>query len=376
MSHILEMFGEPITYGGQESVVYNMLSTLNLKNDFKVDLFTPYFADNMSLINMMNDNNGKVYALGLDFRINDNRFRLYRYIDSFFKTHATYDIVHIHTGSLTTMLVYAMIAKKYRIKVVIVHSHTTGRVISLFTKLRRFILCKFLKRYVDIYIGCSIDSLKFKFTKDIVKKSIVVNNGIDINRFDFNAEYRDEIKNKYSINDKFVVGSLGRLSFEKNHEFMIDIIHKVLMVDNDVVLLIVGNGDMYDRIYNKCKDLNISEHVVFTGAQAESFKYYSAFDCFVMPSIYEGMPVTAIEAQISGLPVFLSDRITNDCVISNATRLLSIDCVDIWKEVIVNIKNSDYENERKKYKIEFDKFDRKKTYCIIKDIYMRNYEKN
>ena len=109
---VLEMFGEPITYGGQESVVYNMLSVLDLKNDFDVDLFTPYYADNKDLIELVNKNGGTVYHNDIEFKTGDNRFKLYPIVDNFFKSlDIKYDLVHIHTGSLSTMLCFARAAK-------------------------------------------------------------------------------------------------------------------------------------------------------------------------------------------------------------------------------------------------------------------------
>ena len=369
MVRILEMFGEPITYGGQESVVYNMLSTFDLKNDFEVDLFTPYFADNQYLRNLISDNDGNVYSLNKEFKTNDNRFLLSKDVNSFFDKNNNYDVVHIHTGSLTSMYVYAKAAKEHNIKKVIVHSHIASKKNGLVYKLFKTIICMLLQKYVDVYLGCSKEAITSKFTEEIVDKSKVVYNGIDVGKFRFNNEYREDIRNKYSIRDKFVIGSLGRLDKQKNNDFMIDIINSFAGYDN-IILMIVGTGATENELKNMCIDLHLDKKVIFTGNQVETYKYYCAFDCFILPSIYEGMPVTAIEAQISGLPTLISDRVTTDVCISSECMFIGIDSSNIWVDEIKNFfKKSDTEYNRANDSIDYNKFDRNKTFKIVENIY-------
>lgn len=367
MIRILEMFGEPITYGGQESVVFNMLSTFDLKTDFKVDLFTPYFADNKHLINLISSNGGNVFSLNVEFKTNDNRLLLSKYINSFFDTHNNYSVAHIHTGSLTTMYVYAKAAKLHGIKKVIVHSHIASNKNSLFYRLFKMFLSVLLQKYVDVYFGCSNEAITSKFTKQIVNKSKVIYNGIDINKFKFNNEYRVCIRNEYNIKNKFAIGSLGRLDKQKNNLFMIDIISKLSKFD-DIILMIVGTGPIENEIRMKCNDLSLGDKVIFTGNQIDSYKFYCAFDCFILPSFYEGLPVVAVEAQMNGLPVLLSDSITREACISSGTSYLNINSVDSWVDNIEKLfKNKKY--ARNSYDIDFNKFDRNNSFKIVEEIY-------
>ena len=371
MKKILEMFGEPITYGGQESVVFNMLSSFNLNKDFIVDLYTPYYADNKKLIELVESNNGKVYHDDIEFRLNDNRFRLNRYVDTFFKNNNNYDVVHIHTGSLTTMYVYAKLAKKYSIRKVIVHSHTTGFKIGFFFKLRRYILNILLKKYVDVYLACSENAIKFKFSNYYSSNPIIVYNGINVDKYKFNNIYRDEIRNKYNIGNSFLIGSLGRLSFEKNLFFMLDILNKLVNDNKNVLLMIAGDGDYYESLKERCKELNLEKYVIFTGNVSDSYKYYSAFDIFIMPSFYEGMPVTAIEAQMSGLKCLISNTVTKECSISSLTSFISISNIDLWVNEILRTISSEENSSKNRLSndINFDKFDRNKTFKIVENIY-------
>lgn len=374
MKKVLEMFGEPITYGGQESVVYNMLSTFDLKNDFSIDLFTPYFADNKDLISLILNNNGKIYTLNLPFKNFDNRFNLIKPVSKFFEEcKENYDVVHIHTGSLTTMYVFAKIAKRSGVKKVIVHSHIGLLSGGYIGKIRRFILNILMSRYVDVYLGCSKEAVDVKFIGKARKNAIIIHNGIDIEKFKYNEKLRNEIREKYRINNKFILGSLGRITEQKNHSFMIDMYNELLKelklknINKEIVLFIVGYGELLEDIKNKVKELGLNDNVIFVGNQPDSYKYYQAFDVFIQPSIYEGLPVTSIEAQVSGLPCLLSDNISKECMITKDIKFLPINDEKIWVDNIIKIINTNF--DKKSMNIDYAKFDKNKTYKVIEKIY-------
>ena len=368
MKRILEMFGEPITYGGQESVVYNMLSTFRLGEDFTIDLFTPYFADNKKLIELVESHKGKVFSLKTNFQTNDNRFLLTKHIDDFFSKQSDYDVVHIHTGSLSTMCVYAKSAKKHNVKKVIVHAHSSNSKITFNYRIRRYLLCKILKKYVDVFLGCTKESIESKFVKEIRDRAIVVYNGIDVPKYRFNNDYRKEIRKLYDVEDKFVIGSVGRLSYEKNNYFMLDILKELNKCNKNIILMIVGTGDTEKALIDKSKELCIEDNVFFIGNINNVEKYYSAFDCFIFPSIFEGLGISSIEAQICGLPTFIADSITKEGRISNGTKYLQNNNLSLWASNIMDIYN---ENVREhNYDIDFDKYDRTKTFKIVENIYL------
>lgn len=375
MIKVLEMFGEPITYGGQESVVYNMLSSRQYNNDFNIDLFSPYYADNINLIELVKNNGGNIYTEDISFKTNDNRFELTNTIDNFFSKNNKYDIVHIHSGSLTTMYVYAKIAKKYGVKKVIVHSHIARKNASIIREIFRIVICILLKSKVDYYLGCSKEAITTKFGNNL-KNYYIVNNGIDIGKFKFDKSIRNEMRNKYKIDDKIVIGSLGRISNQKNNVFMVDILSKLLQYNDNIVLMMVGDGEDLENVKRKVSDSGLEKKVIFTGTQKETYKYYQMFDMFILPSLFEGLPVTSIEAQISGLPTLISDKITYECCISNLTEFISIDNTYVWASKIIDIINqADFESIRDKALINFDKYDRSKTFNIVFDLYANSMVK-
>ena len=372
---ILEMFGEPITYGGQESVVYNMLSVLDLKNDFNVSLFTPYYVDNEKLIKLIKNNKGKIFHFDLKFKTGDNRFKLKSYIYDFFKNNnKQFDIVHIHTGSILTMLVFAMCAKKNNIKKVIVHAHNAGIKNDLIYKFYRFFICLFLKKYVDYFLGCSIKAINWRWSNEISKKGILINNGIDINRYKYHKTYNISLRQKYSLNNKFIIGSVARFTSEKNHKFMIEVIELLQKRSKDFVLMLIGKGMLMNEIKNIVHIKNLDERVIFIDNTEYIYKYYSAFDCFILPSYYEGMPVTVIEAQCARVPVIISKNVTIDVKISNKTFFLDIANPVIWASKIIQIKKDIEQDKNYKNNIKVDtkKFDRAITFKKISDIYRIN----
>lgn len=370
MVKVLEMFGEPITYGGQESVVFNMLSSFDLENDFHVDLYTPYYVDNNNLINLINEHNGKIYTSNVEFKTNDNRFLLSNFVDNFFDGNSDYDVVHIHTGSLSTMLLYSICAKNHDIKKVIAHIHIASSNQNLFSTIRKHIICHELLKFVDVYLGCSKLAIRSRFTKSIYEKAKVVYNGIDINKFKFNDEIRQEYRKKYNIDSKFIIGSLGRLSYQKNLFFIIDLIKQLSSIENDIVLFVVGTGELEDKLKKYAYDLGLKDKVIFAGNQKEAYKFYNIFDCFILPSFFEGLPVTAIEAQVSGLYTLISNNVTDECIISPYTKILDVSDIKKWVNQIMQIKNK-ISNIKYRYNanIDFNRFDRKHTYKIVSDVY-------
>lgn len=371
---VLEMFGEPITYGGQESVVYNMLSVLDLKNEFSIDLFTPYYSDNKNLINLIEANAGKIYSLGINFKTGDNRFKLSPEVDKFFDSiDKKYDTVHIHTGSLSTMLVYARSARKHGINNVIVHAHNSSTSESLIYVIFRKVLSFFLKKYATSFVGCSEEAINWRWSSNISKKAQVVRSGIDINKYKFNNDYRNEIRSKYNIKDKFVIGHIARFTREKNHIFTIDIAKSLVKQNKNFVFMLIGDGTIKEKIKHIVEDEGLIQNVIMLPNSNDIYKYYSAFDVFVLPSLREGLPITSIEAQVSSLPTIISDRVTKECCISNETYFASIEDSNKWVDKILEIKaKMDYNlNLRSVINVDYKKYDRNYSFAPIISLYKK-----
>ena len=164
-------------------------------------------------------------------------------------------------------------------------------------------------------------------------------NGIELSKFEFQNEIREKTRKILGVEDRFVIGHAGRFSTQKNHKFLLEIFKRIYCIDDSAVLILFGVGELLEEIKSEAQKLGISDRVIFYGASSEMEKMYMAMDVFVMPSLHEGLPVTGIEAQASGLPCIFADTITKEVDITSTSKFLSInDDIDIWAKTIMECK--------------------------------------
>lgn len=270
------------------------------------------------------------------------RFRPLRGILRFFKMRSLFKenqvkILHLNSGAPMNVVI-AIAAKLGGVKHVTFHSHNGGMSnIGCLAKPLSWLCKPIMPLFIDSFWACSTEAAKFSFPKKIVaeKKYLLVPNGIDLERFRFNEVVRNEVRKTLNISDKFVIGHAGRFSFQKNHTFLIDIFYKFKQVRENAYLLLFGVGEEMEVIKKKVQSLGIGDSVKFYGASDEMNKMYQAIDVFVMPSLFEGLPVTVIEAQASDLPCVLSDTITKECAFNGAIKYVALEaCIEEWVEAI------------------------------------------
>ncbi|PDY22112.1 glycosyltransferase [Bacillus cereus] len=247
----------------------------------------------------------------------------------FFKRYAReYDVVHLH--SPTTVIFNLSFAKYYKIPNRIVHSHSTMFSKNKVKKFINFLLCLNLKRYANIYWACSIKAGEFLFGKKYIQKNKVkiINNAIDLEDYAFNKVLREKYRQELGISNKYVVGHVASFNEIKNHTFLIDAFHNVCQHNDDSVLVLVGDGPMYHQIIDLVRSMGIEDKVIFLGFRKDISVILNIFDVFVLPSLKEGLPVCAVEAQASGLPCFLSSSITREVDLGNV-EYLDLD-IETW----------------------------------------------
>ena len=339
---ILEAFGEPISNGGQESFVMNVVTHMDLSNK-TVDLLTPYYCDNEHYKSKIESLGGKVFVLNKSFEPGKSRFNICSTLDDFFKMNK-YDVVHVHSGSISVFGIYAYYAKKNGIKKVIVHSHSSIEKKSLKNTILRYVCNVFLKNNVDVYCACSKIAGESKFIDSVVKnKLVIVKNGIDIEKFRFNKKTRSLLRDSLGINNnELVIGHVGRFSDEKNHTFLIDIFNQVSKLQPLSKLMLIGSGELEYNIRDKVKTLGLEEKVLFIGNVNNVYDYYQAMDCFVLPSKFEGLGMVGIEAQCSGLPCIVSDGCPEELNVTDLLQYVSLnEGAEKWGEEVINHKYSD-----------------------------------
>lgn len=235
-----------------------------------------------------------------------------------------YDIVHSNMNALSVFTLKA--AKKAGIKVRIAHSHSTTNKKEVLRNIVKNILKGFSKKYATHYFACSEKAGRWLFGNKAFDAGQVhiINNAIDINRFAFNAEVREKIRKEYNIGDRLLVGHIGRFVTQKNHSFLIDIFNELHKLNENTALILIGGGPLEPQIKDKVQKLGLNKSVIFAGLQKRPEDFYQAMDCFVLPSLYEGLPVVGVEAQINGLPCFFSDSITREVIVDNNSQLIPI----------------------------------------------------
>lgn len=240
-----------------------------------------------------------------------------------------YDIVQ---SNINTLSVFPLsVAKKCGVKIRIANSLSTSNRSEHLRNAIKTVLKPASKKFATHYFACSDLAGEWQFGKKICSSSkyYKVFNAVDLDRYKYSSSIREEFRNKYKLNDKFVVGTIGRLENQKNHLFLLDIFKEIYLLRKDSFLIIIGDGNKEQELKEKAKQLGIDEHVSIltsreVGVRGSASKFYSAFDCFVLPSLYEGLPTVGIEAQIASLPCFFASTITKETTISDRTFYLDI----------------------------------------------------
>ena len=365
----MKEFSEPVrilhvvTYmgrGGLETMLMNYYRNID-RNLVQFDFLThrSFQADYDQEIEQLG---GKIYHLP---QLNPFNPVYLRSLDSFFKEHKEYKIVHSHLDCMAGIpLKYA---KKNGVPVRIAHAHNSSQV-----KDNKYFLKLYFKRditkYADYLFACSKKAGKWMFSID---KFYILNNAIDAEEYVFNKRIRKQIRTELGIKrDTFVCGHVGRFSIQKNHEFLIDVFAQIIQRHADSKLLLVGEGELKDKIQEKCRKLNLSNKVIFAGLRDDVPELLQAMDLFLFPSLFEGLGIAVIEAQAAGLPCLISDRVPIECKkTKQLVRQLKLEAgTEKWSEEAVRYIG--YIRKNTKMEIENADFDIKKNAVRLQKFYL------
>lgn len=253
-------------------------------------------------------------------------------------------IFHFNGGAPIGFLTM-LAAKAGGVKWITFHSHNGGMSNEGWMAKVVSALCRpLLGLVVDDYWACSELAANFSFPRRVVKdkKFYFMPNAIDLEKFKYNAEVRNQVRNELGVADKFVVGHAGRFNHQKNHTFLIDIFAEIHKKNPDAFLVLFGVGELQDSIKNKVNDLGLTDSVLFYGASDQMERMYQAMDVFLMPSNFEGLPVTGVEAQAAGLPIVFSDVITHEVAVSPNIEYVSLNKpVSLWADKVLAFKGTE-----------------------------------
>lgn len=258
-----------------------------------------------------------------------------------------YNVLHINTDDPFRALELS-IAKLAGVKIRIIHSHGIRdyekKEATPFIKGAIQYLCKIvISKTATDFFACSSSVANWMYTKKILNSSRykTIRNGIEVEKYKFDKEVRNEYRKKLNISDKFVIGHVGRFTYVKNHEFLIDIFSEVHKQHRESILLLIGQGELQSDVKRQVQELGLSDSVKFLGQRPDVAQLMQSMDVCVFPSYYEGLGLVAIEAQAAGLKTYMSDTIPNEARITNLVEALSLDCDALyWAEKITCVENN------------------------------------
>ena len=313
--------------GGLENFIMNVYRQIDrdkVQFDFLVHYQRKCFFDDE-----IEQLGGRIYRLSV--REDNNVLKYIRDLNRFFREHPEYRIVHGHMASLARF--YLGAARKRGVPVRIVHSHNTSTEKNLKGFCKRQLL-RFAKGEANVRFACSRGAGTFLFGSTAYT---VVPNAIDTERFRFNAEVREQTRRQLGVENKFVVGHIGRFNTQKNHMFLLDIFREVLKRNPASVLLLIGKGETEGAVREKTASLGLRDAVRFLGVRADVERLYQAMDVFALPSLFEGLGIVAVEAQAAGLSTFVSDKIPNEAKVTDLLHFIPLDAAPAqWAEKILS----------------------------------------
>ncbi len=299
----------PTERNGVTGVVFNCLRAFRC-DDMHVDLVAINEPDK-SFTDAMEEVNGKVYVIPREIR------HPLKYVRRLTKIARGYDIIHVH-GNSATMVLEMVAARLAGVRLRIAHSHNTTCSMKSIDRIFRplfYALC-------NARLACGVEAGKWLYGKRNFK---VLNNGIDTGRFRYDSVKRTEIRKHLGIGDSYVIGHVGNFVEQKNHGFLIEVFHEILRLHPDARLMLLGSGALMDSIKTKAVNLGIIDRIIFLGSKDNPQDYFNAMDMVIMPSLFEGLPLTLVEEQANGLTVLAADTITAD---SDMTGLVNFESLE------------------------------------------------
>lgn len=230
-----------------------------------------------------------------------------------------YDIVHDNILILSYFIMHY--AKKYKVPVRILHSHNSRLGETKYKELRNKWLLPVLLNTANAYFACSDLAAQALFGK---RPYVFVPNVISVKKFSFNESVRERVRNQFHCGNKFIIGTVGRLATQKNPFYAIDTIIKVYEHNSNIQYWWIGSGPLMGRVKAYIEEKNATSYIRLFGSRNDIADLYQAMDLFFLPSLFEGLPVTGVEAQAMGLPCLVSDNITSQFICTDLVSSLSI----------------------------------------------------
>ncbi len=345
--------------GGLESMIMNYYRNIDrdkIQFDFLVhrNYESAYDKEIESL-------GGKIYHLPV---LNPLSLNYRKQLNQFFQQHPEYKIVHVHQDCLSSVILKA--AKKNNVPVRIAHSHNANQDKNL-KYLIKLYYRQFIPKYATDLFACGKEAGDWMFKG---KEYQIVTNAISAKNYTYSIPTKNKIRDELKMANEYVVGLVARFSLQKNHDFLLDIFNEIVKINSNSKLLLVGDGDLRQQIEEKINNLYLQDKVILTGVRSDVSDLLQAMDVFVMPSLYEGLPLSIVEAQASGLPCFISDKVPIECKKTDLVTQISLsESPEYWAKQILKVKDMERRNTYKE--IVESGFDIEENVKQLQEFYLR-----
>lgn len=278
---------------------------------------------------------GKIYRLS---PLNPFSIGYHNELDAFFLAHPEYKIVHCHLDCMAGIPLHS--AKKHGVPVRIAHAHSSNQTKNSKYPLKLLFKRGITKQATQLF-ACGEAAGKWMFSG---KSFTVMSNAVDAVAFRYNAEIRKTVREELFAHDSnaLVIGHVGSFWAPKNHLFLVDVFREVHKREPNSILLLVGTGGLMDAVREKVQNLGLQDSVHLIGDRKDVYRVMQAMDIFILPSLFEGLPVTMVEAQASGLPCFVSDKVPLECKKTDLVTQISLQKpAEYWADQILKAQGTE-----------------------------------
>ena len=358
------LIGMSSNLGGIETYLYNLYKNSNKKR-FEFSFLVFDYGKKVCFEEELTKEGAKFYKITPRTK---NYFKFLKELKEVYQKNE-FDYIHLNLMDFSCFERIAY-ANKYSKAKIIIHSHNAGfgKNVSIKTRLFHKIGRYFIKNIPYLKVACGVDAGKFMFDN---KEYTIFNNGIDLEKFKFNIENRKEIRKELGLNDNVtVIGLIAKLELQKNPLFLIDIFYEYQKINGNSKLVLVGEGSLKCQMEEKIKNYKLEEKIIFLGRRNDAYKIYSAFDIFLMPSLYEGLSISLVESQVNGLKCYTSDGVDKNSNITGNVEFLSLNNpANYWANKIINNKNI---RDNKVFDKIPNEFNSKNSYKKVFEFYEEN----
>lgn len=370
ISKVLEINVDDLNMGGVFSLVKNVI--VHNHDQIQIDIAAIEKFSSEENIQLFKKYGTEVYYVGYEGNKWIKQLICFHRLKKLMKENK-YECVHIHADVANKLLVSGLAAKCAGVKKIILHSHAAG-VDGNHRNMKERIhkVCREILKWIGTdFVACSDVAAQWMFPDMQSENIVLIKNGIDLNKFCYDEQIRKKIRSQLRLEDKIVVGHVGRFCYQKNHDYFIKILQQIKKSNVNMVLLLVGEGPDEQRFRNKLKEQNLEEYVIFYGVSKKVQELFMAMDVFVLPSHFEGLPIVGVEAQAAGLPVIFSDKITREAKLKEDVVYLGIEDKDAesWVKNIIQLSETKIDRRAAYMKLKDQKFDIEDTIANLMTLY-------